>query len=89
MNFLMPTPSCGRRPPHWKVGTQEVNLCALAYCLNLVGRRFAHQRFADSRESIHANRFEKQKKTNFEALGQIRANRVFSPIRILIRVIRV
>ena len=49
----------------------------------LVGQRFAHQRFADSRESI------RKKKPIFEALGQIRANRVFSPIRIEIRVIRV
>ena len=57
--------------------------------LNLVGKRFAHQRFADSRESIRANRFVKKKKKKFEALGQIRANRVFSPIRIEIRVLRV
>ena len=50
---------------------------------SLVGRRFAQQRFADSRESIRREmRF-------FGALGQIRANRVFSPIRIEIRVIRV
>ena len=49
----------------------------------LVGRRFAHQRFADSRESV------RKKRPIFEALGQIRANRVFSPIRIQIRVIRV
>ena len=34
-------------------------------------------------------RIDLQKKTTFEALGQIRANRVFSPIRIQIRVIRV
>ena len=27
---------------------------------NLVGRRFAHPRFADSRESIRANRFTKK-----------------------------
>ena len=46
-----------------------------------MGRRFAHQRFADSRKSI-------RKKTSiFEALGQIRANHVFPPIRIQIRVI--
>ena len=37
----------------------------------------------DSRKSI------RKQKTIFEALGQIRANRVFSPIRIQIRVIRV
>ena len=54
----------------------------------LVGRRFAHQRFADwrgidSRESI------RNKTPIFQALGQIRANRVFSPLRIQIRVIRV
>ena len=49
----------------------------------LVGRRFAHQRFADSRESI------RRKIPIFEALGQIRANRVFSPIRSDIRAIRV
>ena len=40
------------------------------------------QRFADSRESIPSIPI-------IEALGQIRANRVFSPIRIEIRVIRV
>ena len=51
-------------------------------------RRFAHQRFADSVESIRANRFAKQTPI-FEALGQIRANCVFSPFRIEIRVIRV
>ena len=34
-------------------------------------------------------RIDSQKKPIFEALGQIRANRVFSPIRIEIRVIRV
>ena len=45
--------------------------------------RFAHQRFADSRESI------RKKMPVFEALDQIRVNRVFSPIRIQIRVIRV
>ena len=50
---------------------------------NLVGRRFAHQRFADSRESI------RRKIPIFEALRQIRANHVFSLIRIEIRVIRV
>ena len=50
-----------------------------------MGRWFAHQRFADSRESIRFAR----KKPVLEALGQIRANRVFSPIRIQIRVIRV
>ena len=44
-------------------------------------KRFAHQRFADSRESI------RRKMAIFEALGQIRANRVFSPIRIESRVI--
>ena len=49
----------------------------------LVGWRFAHQRFADSRELI------RKKMSIFEALGQIRANRLFSPIRIEIRVIRV
>ena len=49
-----------------------------------MGRRFAQQRFTDSRESIR-----KTKKTIFEALGQIRANRVFSPIRIEIRAMRV
>ena len=49
----------------------------------LVGWRFAHQRFADSRESIRT-----KKTIFFEALGQIRANRVFPPIRILIRVNR-
>ena len=43
--------------------------------------RFAHQCLADSRESIH------KKIPIFEALGQIRANRVFSPIRIEIRVL--
>ena len=48
-----------------------------------MGTRFAHQGFADSRESI------RKKIPMFEALGQIRANRVFSPIRIEIRVIRV
>ena len=47
---------------------------------NLVGGQFANQRFADSRESIRT-----KKKPIFEALGQIRANRVFSPIRIQIR----
>ena len=47
--------------------------------LVIVGKRFAHQRFADSREKLPIS----------EALGQIRANRVFSPIRIEIRVIRV
>ena len=36
-----------------------------------MGKRFAHQRFADSRESI------RKKVHIFEALGQIRANRVF------------
>ena len=46
-----------------------------------MGRRFARQRFADSRESI------RKKMLIFEALGQIRANRVFSPIYIEIRVI--
>ena len=71
------------RDPHqtsqyaWKVGHQNP--------VPLVGRRFAHQRFADSCESIC-----KTKKTSiFEALGQIRANGVFPPIRIQIRVIRV
>ena len=49
----------------------------------LVGRRLAHQRFADSRESI------RKRKPVFEALDQIRANRVFSPIRIQIRVMRI
>ena len=49
----------------------------------LVGKRFAHQRFADSSESI------RKTVPIFEALGQIRANRVFLPIRIQIRVIRV
>ena len=45
-----------------------------------MGRRFAHQRFADSiRKTIPI----------FEALGQIRANRVFSLIRIEVRTIRV
>ena len=48
-----------------------------------MGRQFAHQSFADSRESI------RKKMPIFEALGQIRANRVFCPIRIDIRVIRV
>ena len=48
-----------------------------------MGRRFAHQRFADSCESI------RKKMPIFVALGKIRANRVFSPIRIEIRVIRV
>ena len=48
-----------------------------------MGRRFAHQRFADSRESI------RKKEPIFEALGQISANHVVSPIRIRIRVIRV
>ena len=48
-----------------------------------MGRQIAHQRFADSRESI------RKKIPIFEALGQIRANRVFSPICIEIRVIRV
>ena len=43
-------------------------------------RRFAR---TDSRESI------RRKMRIFEALGQIRANRVFSPIHIEIRVIRV
>ena len=43
-------------------------------------RRFAR---SDSRESI------RKKIPIFEALGQIRANHVFSPIRIEIRVIRV
>ena len=47
-----------------------------------VGRRFAHQHVADSCESI------RRKIPIFEALGQIRENRVFSPIRIEIRVIR-
>ena len=70
---------------------------ALRKITTLVGRRFANQCFADSRElicfadsreSIRANRFEKRLPI-FEALGQIRANRVFSPIRIEIRVIRV
>ena len=42
----------------------------------LVGKRFALQRFADSRESIRI------KIPLLEALGQIRANRVFPPIRI-------
>ena len=51
--------------------------------LYLVGRRFAHQRFANARESIS------KKKPIFEAIGQIGANRVLSPIRIQIRVIRV
>ena len=49
----------------------------------LVSKRFAHQCFADSHELIRQNIH------IFEALGQIRANRVFSPIRIEIRVIRV
>ena len=48
--------------------------------MTLVGRRFAHQFFADSRELI------RNKNPIFETLGQIRANRVFSPIRIQIRV---
>ena len=48
-----------------------------------MGRRFARQRFADSPESIRT------KNPMSEALGQIRANRVFSQIRIQIRVIRV
>ena len=43
--------------------------------LTLVGRRFARQRFADSRGSI------RKKIPILEALGQIRADRVFSPIR--------
>ena len=46
-------------------------------------RSVAHQRFADSSESI------RHKIPIFEALGQIRANRVFSPIRVEIRVVRV
>ena len=50
---------------------------------NLVGRRFAHQRIADSRESI------RKRCLFFEALGPTRMNRVFSPIRIEIRGIRV
>ena len=57
---------------------------------NLVGKRFAHQRFADSRKSIRANRFAKKYTLIcffFAALSQIRANRVFSPIRIEICVI--
>ena len=49
----------------------------------LVGRRFARQHFADSREPI------RKKEPIFEALGQVRANRGLSPIRIQIRVIRV
>ena len=52
---------------------------------NLAGRRFAHQRLNFRRSA----RIDLQKKTIFEALGQIRANRAFSPIRIQIRVIRV
>ena len=40
-----------------------------------IGRRFAHQRFADSRESI------RRKKTIFEALGQIRAKRVWFALK--------
>ena len=63
----------------------ELHIATLKHshlCTALVDRRFAHQRFADSCESI-------RKKTSFEALGQIRANRVFSPIRIEIRAIRV
>ena len=48
-----------------------------------MGRRFAHQRPADSRESI------RKEMPIFEALGQILANRVFSLIRIEVRVIRV
>ena len=51
-----------------------------ASLVNLVGSRFAHQLFADSRESI------RKKRPKFLALGQIRANRVFSPIRIAIRI---
>ena len=47
-----------------------------------MGKRFAHQRFADSREST-------RKIPIFEALRQIRANRVFSSIRTEIRVFRV
>ena len=58
--------------------------CWQASMLYLAGRRFAHQHFADLRESIRANRFAR-KKTIFEDLGQIRANRVFSRIRIEIR----
>ena len=54
------------------------------FYMSLVGRRIAHQRFADSRELIR-----KKQVPIFEGLGQIRANRVFSPIRIEIRVIRV
>ena len=65
-------------------------LHASSNILILVGKRFAHQRFADSRESIRSectNRFT-EKIPIFEALGQIRANHVFSLIRIEIRVIR-
>ena len=52
-----------------------------------MGKRFAHQTFCsferiDSRESI------RREISIFEALGQIRANRVFSPIRFEIRAIR-
>ena len=63
-----------------KEGRQNCHAQSVAL---LVGRRFAHQRFADSREST------RRKIPIFEALGQIRANRVFSPIRIEILVIRV
>ena len=56
---------------------------------HLVGRRFAHQLFADSRESFFLRIDSQKKMPILEALGQIRANRVFSRIRIQIRVIRV
>ena len=55
------------------------NLSGPAICTPAF-RRFAR---IDSCESI------RKKKPIFEALGQIRANRVLSPIRIQIRVIRV
>ena len=51
--------------------------------VSLVGRRFTHQGFAASRGSI------RKRIPILDALGQIRANRVFSPIRIEICAIRV
>ena len=51
-------------------GAQGSGDSSISCSTDLVGRRFAHQRFADSRESIR-----KKKTSTFKALGQIRANR--------------
>ena len=63
-------------------------MCGFGRCQTLSGQAIRTPTFCrfarmDSRESI------RRKQPIFKALGQIRANRVFYPIRIEIRVIRV